>query len=55
MHYAWNMVGAVESNYKTSLFRRYFRLSKHRRPGRITKSILITLTALELRIGVAHA
>lgn len=52
MHYAKNMVGALESNYDVSIFRRYFRFSKHRRPGRVVKSFISTLIAVELMLGV---
>lgn len=52
MHYAKNMVGAITAQYDVSLVKRYFRLSKHRKPGRIKKATLGTMLAIELLVGV---
>lgn len=53
MHSAKNMVGElVTSQYDVSLFRRYFRLPKHKQHGRIMKSVIGFVTALEVQVGV---
>lgn len=52
MHRAKNMVGEMTANYDVSLFKRYFRMSKHVKPGFIRKSIIVVTAALEMRVGV---
>lgn len=53
MHYAKNMVGElVIANYDVSVWKRYFRFSKHRQPGRIMKAVVGFVTALEVKVGV---
>lgn len=52
MHYAKNMVGAATANYDVSIWKRYFRLSKHKQPGRIMKAIVGFVTAAEIGLGV---
>lgn len=52
MHTSKNMVGEMKANYNVSLWKRYFRLSKHRKPGRITKSVMGAIIALEIMAGV---
>lgn len=53
MHRANNMVGEiVTASYNVSLVKRYFRMSKHVKPGFIKKAMLTLTTAFELRTGV---
>lgn len=52
MHSAKNMVGELRANYSVGLIKRYFRLSKHQKPGRIKRAALGMMLALELRAGV---
>lgn len=52
MHYAKNMVGAVLATYDVPVWKRYFRMSKHQKPGRIKRVALGVMLALELRAGV---
>lgn len=48
MHYAKNMVGAAPANQDAPLWKRYFRLSNHKKPGRIKRAF----GTLELLVGV---
>lgn len=52
MHHANNMVGEIRAAHSASLWRRYFRISKHRKPGKLTKTILGMVAAVELKVGV---
>lgn len=52
MHHAKNMVGELKASYSTSLWKRYFRVAKHNKPGRIKKAIIGAVMALELKVGV---
>lgn len=52
MHSAQNMVGECKANYDVSLFRRYFRMSKHTKPGFIKTAMLKFAVACELKMGV---
>lgn len=48
MHSAKNMVGSITANYDVSLWKRYFRVSNHKKAGFIRK----TIGSLELLVGV---
>lgn len=52
MHYAKNMVGEVKATYAAPMWKRYFRVAKHNKPGRIKKAIIGAVMALELKVGV---
>lgn len=48
MHDEKYMVGARPANYNVPLWKRYFRMSNHKKPGFIRK----TFSSLEILVGV---
>ena len=52
MHNAKNMVGELKAARNAPLWKRYFRMSKHSKPGFFKKSLVGFVTALEVGIGV---
>lgn len=52
MHFEWNMIGGVPAHYNVSLACRYFRLAKHRKPGRIVKNLLGIFIVIQIMLGV---
>lgn len=52
MHHAKNMVGEQRANYDVSLWRRYFRRSRHNKPGSIRNSVHAMISAISIPVGV---
>lgn len=52
MHNAKYMVGECKANYNVSLVKRYFRMSKHSKPGMFKKALINFVAALEVKVGV---
>lgn len=52
MHREENMVGqVVMANYNRNIFARYFHISRHKKPGKVWKTIINTVATVDLLIG----
>lgn len=48
-----HLVGTpMTANYDKPLWQRYFRVSKHSKPGWFKKAVINTVMAIELKVGV---
>lgn len=52
MHRARNMVGELRASHNVSVWKRYLRMSKHRQPGSVMKTIVNLVVAIEVKLGV---